>query len=124
LVDTDEGSGSEAMRLARQAAPDAVRRLSEMAEVDDSHRREDGSLLPLSSGADHRVVTVAANALIERVFGKPREYDPTAEQAQRKPTFNPSLYTMEELETVYAAMALMVRRQGLLPPEAAEDVAG
>jgi hypothetical protein len=110
------GEYGEAMRLARQAAPDAVRRLTEMAEVDDSHRHDDESLLPFSSGADHRVVTVAANALIERAFGKPREYDPTAEQAQQKPAFDPSLYTFEELEQLYAALAIVARRQGLLLP--------
>jgi hypothetical protein len=70
---------TKAIRLTRQAAPDEVRRLIEMAELGDIPRRDDGSLLPLSSGADHRVVTVAANALIERAFGKPREYVLTAE---------------------------------------------
>jgi hypothetical protein len=62
--------------------------------------------------------------LIERAFGKPREYDPTAKQAQQKPTFDPSLYTIEELETLQAELLLMARRQGLFPPEEGEDVAG
>jgi hypothetical protein len=56
--------------------------------------------------------------------GKPREYDPTAEQARQKPAFDPSLYTFEELEQLYAALELMARRQGLSPPEEGEDVAG
>lgn len=67
---------------------------------------------------------VAANALIDRAFGKSREYDPTAEQARQKPAFDPSLYTFEELEQLYAALELMARRQGLSPPEEGEDVAG
>ena len=34
------------------------------------------------------------------------------------------LYTMEEFETLHAAMLLMARRQGLIPEEEGEDVAG
>jgi hypothetical protein len=34
------------------------------------------------------------------------------------------LYTMEEMQTLYAAMELMARKHGLLPPERGEDVAG
>jgi hypothetical protein len=68
------GEYGEAMRLARQAAPQAVRRLIELAEIDQVD--DQGNLTPLSAEADRRVVMVAANALIERAFGKPREHDP------------------------------------------------
>lgn len=68
------GEYGEAMRLARQAAPHAVRRLIELAEIDQVD--DQGNLTALSTEADRRVVMVAANALIERAFGKPREYDP------------------------------------------------
>jgi hypothetical protein len=68
------GEYGEAMRLARQAAPHAVRRLIELAEIDQVD--DQGNLTALSAEADRRVVMVAANALIERAFGKPREHDP------------------------------------------------
>jgi hypothetical protein len=70
------------------------------------------------------VRSVCANWVIERAWGKPKEYDPKAEEAPKKPRFDPSLYTMEELRQLYVAMTLMARRQGLLPPEEGEDVAG
>jgi hypothetical protein len=50
------GAYGEAMRLAQQAAPDAVRRLIELMESDDE-----------------RVAAVACNAILDRAFGKPRE---------------------------------------------------
>lgn len=67
------GEYSEAMRLARQAAPGAVRRLRELAELDRLDER--GNLIPLSElpDADRRVVAVACNALLDRAFGKPKE---------------------------------------------------
>jgi integrase len=64
------------MRLARQAAPHAVRRLIERAEIDQVD--DEGNLTALSAETDRRVVMVAANALIERAFGKPREYSAQA----------------------------------------------
>src|SRR5437870_12154615 len=96
------------MRRARHAALDAVRRLIEMAELGDTHRRDDRSVQPLSSGADHRFVTVAANALIERAFRNPREYDP-AKNAPQQRKFNPRLYTREELDRIEPVLRLMVR---------------
>jgi hypothetical protein len=73
---------------------------------------------------DERVRSVCAGMVLERAWGKPREFDPDAEAAkQQKPRFDPSLYTMEELRQLYDAMTLMARRQGLLPEEG-EDVAG
>ena len=67
------GAYGEAMRLARQAAPDAVQRLRELAELDRIDER--GNLIPLSElpDADRRVVAVACNALLDRAFGKPKE---------------------------------------------------
>jgi hypothetical protein len=70
---------------------------------------------------DERVRSVCAGMVVERAWGKPREYDPAAEQPQQKPTFDPSLYTTEELEQLHAAIRLMARRQGLLPEEEAAE---
>lgn len=73
---------------------------------------------------DERVALMATDKVLERAWGRPKEYDPNAEQAQQKPPFDPSPYTSEELEMLQAAMLIMARRQGLPPPEEAEDVAG
>ena len=64
------------MRLARQATPGAVRRLIELAELDQVD--DQGNLIPLKElpEADRRVVTVAANSLLDRAFGKPKPFDP------------------------------------------------
>jgi len=53
------GEYGDAMRLARQAAPDAVRRLIE-----------------LMLSEDERVAAAACNAILDRAFGKPKEYHP------------------------------------------------
>jgi hypothetical protein len=71
------GLYGEAMKLAQQAAPWAVRRLLELAELDQID--DQGNLIALSAEADRRVVMVAANALIERAFGKPKPFDPKAD---------------------------------------------
>ncbi len=48
------GDYGDALRLARQAAPDAVRRLVELMASDDE-----------------RVAAVACNAILDRAYGKP-----------------------------------------------------
>jgi hypothetical protein len=54
---------AECQRICRVATPDAARRLIE-----------------LMSSFDERVALMAADKLIERAWGKPREYDPKAEE--------------------------------------------
>jgi hypothetical protein len=73
------GLYGEAMKLAQQAAPWAVRRLIELAELDQID--DQGNLTPLKElpEADRRVVTVAANSLLDRAFGKPKPFDPKAD---------------------------------------------
>ena len=53
------GGYGETIRLARQAASDAVRRLFELTQSEDE-----------------RVAAVACNATLDRAFGKPKEYNP------------------------------------------------
>jgi hypothetical protein len=77
------GAYGEAMQLARQAAPGAVQRLIELAELDRIDER--GKLIPLSQlpDADRRVIAVACNALLDRAFGKPKEPPSDPEQESR-----------------------------------------
>ena len=62
----------------------------------------------VSDKADPRIVTVAANALIERAWGKPKEYDLAEEAKAKKPAFNPADFSHEELFQIEAALRLIV----------------
>jgi hypothetical protein len=111
------GLHGEVIGLAREATPAAISRLREVAELD--RLDENGNLLPLSAGADRRVVTVAATALIERGWGKAKDFDPVAERPPS--TFNPRDYSPEELDLIEKALRLMTehreeKRAQALPP--------
>jgi hypothetical protein len=67
-----------------------------------------GDLPPLSAKADPRVVTVAANAVIERAFGKPKDFDPKDLPDANRPRFDPRLLSPEQLDLVEHALRLMV----------------
>jgi hypothetical protein len=89
------GLYGETVKLARQAAPDAIRRLIELMSSDDE-----------------RVASVACNAVLDRAFGKPREYDPSRDQPER-PKFDPALLTPAELDRVEKALRLIVKASRL-----------
>ena len=57
-------------------------------------------------------------------MGRPKEYDPNAEAPKKAPPFDPKLYTTDELRRMQDVMTMIAVRQGLLPPEEGEDVAG
>src|SRR5438132_13655923 len=40
---------------------------------------------------DERVRSVCAGMVMDRAWGRPREYDPNAEEAKKTPPFDPSL---------------------------------
>src|ERR1700730_12326390 len=71
---------------------------------------------------DERVRSVCAGIVMDRAWGRPREYDPNAEEAKKAPPFDPSLYTTEELRRMQDVMLMIARRQGLMPPEEGEAV--
>jgi hypothetical protein len=72
----------EIVCLAREAAPNAIRRLIELIRNEDE-----------------RVASVACNAVLERAFGKPKEYDPASEKPEEEP-FDPRAYTPEDLAVI------------------------
>ena len=116
------GLYGEVIRLAREATPAAIARLKEVAELD--RLDENGNLLLLSASADRRVVTVAANALIERGWGKPKDFDPTAERPPS--SFNPRDYSPEELDLIEKALRLMLEHRqssepAIISPESASE---
>ena len=81
-------------RLAREYTPRGTEILREIA--DDPNE-------------DTRNRIVAIGMLLERAWGKPKEYDPATEQ--QKAAFNPRDYTPEELDQIEAALRLIVLRQ-------------
>src|SRR5689334_14812184 len=56
----------EALRLAREAGPEAIRKLIEL----------------MRTSKDERVVAVACNSLIDRGYGKPRNINPDEEREE------------------------------------------
>jgi hypothetical protein len=95
----------EARKLAHQAGPGAIRRLAELAGLP----LEGEEWVPLDRhGVDERVVYMAATALAERAYGKPREFDPEQEvRAAGRIDF--SRLSPEEIEAVAAAAQLLAR---------------
>jgi hypothetical protein len=101
------GEYGEAMRLARSRAPRGVMRLIELAELDELDAT--GSLKPLSDKHDPRVVTVAVTNLLDRAFGRPKEYDPAKDPANTpRPAFDPRAYSDEELERIEGVLRLLM----------------
>jgi hypothetical protein len=81
-------------------------------------------LIELRESADEQIATVASKALWEISWGRPKDYDPKAEEGQERPPFDPSLYSTDELRQMHDVMTMIARRQGSLPEEEGEDVAG
>jgi len=70
----------EAMKLARELTPAAVRRLGELAGLYPDEIT--GEWIPLNRlDVDPRVISVACLGLVERTLGKPKEYDPNSDKA-------------------------------------------
>jgi hypothetical protein len=90
---------SEVQDIYRKNSPEAAREIVRLA----------------AECPDERVRSVCANWVIERAWGKPRDYDPDAANEQAKPKFNPALYSTAELERIYDILTLMAERQGTLP---------
>jgi hypothetical protein len=88
----------ETVKLAREAAPAALRRLIELMSSDDE-----------------RVASVASNAILDRAWGRPRDFDPASERPPS--TFNPRDYSPEELDLIEKALRLMLGRGASSEPE-------
>src|SRR5712671_3240052 len=67
--------------------------------------------------ANEHVRAVCGQMVLERAWGKPREYDPDKETPKKAPPFDPKLYTTEELRRMQEVMMMIAVRQGLIPPE-------
>ena len=66
--------------------------------------------------------SVCAGMVMDRAWGRPKEYDPNAETPKKAPPFDPKLYTTDELRRMQEVMTMIAVRQGLIPEEDAEGV--
>ena len=108
------GNYHATMMLCRDYSPDAAQRLIEVAELDAANRNEDGSLRPLSNHADRRLVSVAASQIIERAWGRPRDFDPASEKPA-EPEFNPRDYSADQLNVIEQLLNILVIHQDNTP---------
>ena len=67
--------------------------------------------LAKDEAAEERVRAVCAVAALDRGGVRPVDFDPSEEQKDRKPVFNPADFTMDELAQIEAALQLIVDRQ-------------
>ena len=61
---------------------------------------------------DERVRSVCCGMVMDRAWGKPKEYDPDKEAPKQAPPFDPSLYTTEELRRMQEVVLMIAQRQG------------
>ena len=96
---------AEVQKIYRECSPAAAREMCRLA----------------LEAEDERVRSVCAGMVMDRAWGKPKEYDPNAEAPKRAPPFDPSLYTTEELRRMQEVMLMIAERQGMKPPEEMEQ---
>jgi DNA-binding winged helix-turn-helix (wHTH) protein len=83
----------ETISLARQAALAAIQRLIE-----------------LISSEDERVASVACNAVLDCAFGRLREWELKAEEAQPQAELDPRAYNAAKLDTIERGLRLMLQK--------------
>jgi hypothetical protein len=102
-------------RPLRFARDDRARSVKLFAEVQQIYREcspaaaKEMCRLALEA-EDERVRSVCAGMVMDRAWGRPKEYDPNAEAPKKPPPFDPSLYTTDELRQMQAVM-LMIANQ-------------
>jgi hypothetical protein len=68
---------------------------------------------------------MAADKIMERAWGRPKDYDPTKDVDRPKPVFDPRAYTPAELEQLEVALKLLMEQRTVFAkPEAASSVRG
>ena len=97
---------TEVQEIYRSNAPAAAREMCRLA----------------LEAEDERIRGVCCGMVMERAWGRPREFDPNAETPKKAPPFDPKLYTTDELRRMQEVMTMIAVRQGLIPEEDAEGV--
>ena len=85
------GEYQRCLRLCRDASYEAAEEIIRLRRESD----------------DDRIRYMAATWIYERAWGKPKDYDPADELKPQRARFDPSKYTLKELEQIQAALLLM-----------------
>jgi hypothetical protein len=85
----------ECRKLAREASPEMMAGLIDLAK----------------NAVDERVRSVCLIAVLDRAGVRPIDYIPAEDAATRKPRFDPSLYTPEQLAQIEAALRIVATAQ-------------
>ena len=64
--------------------------------------------MDLLNSDDDRVRLMTSREIIERAWGRPKDFDPASEKPEDKDTFNPRAYTPEDLAVIEQASKLIV----------------
>ena len=96
---------AEVQKIYRECSPAAAKEMCRLA----------------LEAEDERVRSVCLGMVLERAWGRPKEYDPNAETPKKAPPFDPKLYTTDELRQMQEVMTMIAVRQGLLPPEEGDE---
>ena len=96
---------AEVQKIYRECSPAAAKEMCRLA----------------LEAEDERVRSVCAGMVMDRAWGKPKEYDPNAEAPKQAPPFDPSLYSTEELRRMQEVMLMIARRQGLMTLEEGDE---
>jgi hypothetical protein len=83
-------------RLAREFTPEATEILIGFAKDE-------------AEETSNRIVSI--RMLYERAWGAPKDYDPAEDAAARRPKFDPSLYTPEQLDEIERTLRLVAATQ-------------
>lgn len=113
------GLYKETQRLAREISPRAMQRLIKMAELEVID--ETGQLAEISKNSDPRVVAAAAGAILDRAWGKPKEYDPQSEEVQPQP-IDPAQFTAKQRALVRQVLQMLLAAEPLVTIEETENV--
>jgi hypothetical protein len=85
----------ECRKLAREASPDMMAGLIDLAK----------------NAVDERVRSVCLIAVLDRAGVRPIDHDPAEDASPRKPKFDPSLYSAEQLAQIEATLRMVAAAQ-------------
>jgi hypothetical protein len=92
---------SEVQEIYRSNSPAAAREMCRLAlEAEDDRTR-----------------AVCVGMVLERAWGRPKDFDPNQETPKKAPPFDPKLYTTDELRRMQEVMLMIAQRQGMMPEE-------
>ena len=98
------GEYQRCLRLCREASYEAAEDIIRLGRESD----------------DDRVRFTAASWIFERSWGRARDFDP-ADEPKPKRRFDPSKYTLKELEQIQAALVLMAEGPRRGPADADDE---